>query len=220
MWIPHCLISPTLPPLRYYEGVATGRNPTRLPILEETDEELPSWTETPSATRQFVSYSNSSCLSQVTQYSKDLGSDVIYLDVAGMPFIVLNSLKACNDLLEKHSNIYSNGRRFLPLQRYDTEWREGKRLVTQHLNAPSHQVPILECIIEFVRKSLLPNLLNTPEDFFIHIRNGVGGSIISLAYGLPVKRVNDPWMSLAEEGLTCITSAVLPGKWAVDIFPS
>ncbi|KXN83066.1 O-methylsterigmatocystin oxidoreductase [Leucoagaricus sp. SymC.cos] len=231
MWIPHCLISPTLPPLRYYEGVATGRNPTRLPILEETDEELPSWTETHSATRQFVSYSNSSCLSQVTQYSKDLGSDVIYLDVAGMPFIVLNSLKACNDLLEKRSNIYSNrfhmtmgyelvdGCRFLAMQPYDTEWREGKRLVTQHLNAPSHQTPILECITEFVRKSLLPNLLNTPEDFFNHIRNGVGGSIISLAYGLPVKRVNDPWMALAEEGLTCITSAVLPGKWVVDIFP-
>ncbi|KXN81432.1 O-methylsterigmatocystin oxidoreductase [Leucoagaricus sp. SymC.cos] len=166
-----------------------------------------------------------------TQYLKDLGSDVIYLDVAGMPFIVLNSLKAYNDLLEKRSNIYLNqfhmtmgyelvdGHCFLMMQPYDTEWCEGKRLVMQHLNAPSHQIPILECITEFVRKSLLPNSLNTLEDFFNHIHNSVRKSIISLTYGLLIKQVNDPWMALAEEGLTCITSAVLPRKWVVDIFP-
>jgi hypothetical protein len=59
------------------------------------------------------------------KYSKELGeflykfitgkalknvvdSDIIYIDAAGTPIIILNSLEACNDLLEKRSTIYSS----------------------------------------------------------------------------------------------------------------
>lgn len=31
-----------------------------------------------------------------------------------------------------------------------------------------------------------------------------------------MKRVHDPWIALAEEGLQCLTSAAVPGKYAVD----
>ncbi|KXN83056.1 O-methylsterigmatocystin oxidoreductase [Leucoagaricus sp. SymC.cos] len=100
--------------------------------------------------------------SQYILYRED--SDIVYLDAVGKPFIILNSFEACNDLLEKRSNIYS-------------------------------------------------------KNFLTHVRNGVGGSIISLAYGLPIKRVNDPWIALSEESMTQITAAVVPGKYAVDALP-
>ena len=37
-----------------------------------------------------------------------LGSDIIYLHVLGIHIIVLNSLKAINEVLEKRSSIYSS----------------------------------------------------------------------------------------------------------------
>ena len=45
---------------------------------------------------------------EVTENIFLLESDVIHLSVAGMSLIVLNSVKAANDLLDKRSSIYSN----------------------------------------------------------------------------------------------------------------
>jgi hypothetical protein len=36
------------------------------------------------------------------------GSDIIHADILGSHFVILNSIKAANDLLEKRSSIYSD----------------------------------------------------------------------------------------------------------------
>ncbi|KAJ3562903.1 hypothetical protein NP233_g9292 [Leucocoprinus birnbaumii] len=168
---------------------------------------------------------------EFAKMSKELGSDIVYLDAAGVPFIILNSLEACNDLLEKRASVYSSrftptmvydlieGRRLVALMPYGNEWREGRRMMIKHMSATQNQEPIKSSITDFVKKSLLPNLLATPEDFLIHIRNGVGGSMISLAYGLPIKRTHDPWIDIAEQAMHALTSAAVPGKYAVDVIP-
>lgn len=102
----------------------------------------------------------------------------------------------------------------------------------------SDQAPILSSVKEFVQKSLIPNLLLTPEDLRMHFRkyvysvrcfgtclmsssnhSGIGGAILSLVYGLPIKRVNDPWIALAEQGMHWVTTTTVPGKYAVDVMP-
>ncbi|KAJ3562900.1 hypothetical protein NP233_g9289 [Leucocoprinus birnbaumii] len=164
------------------------------------------------------------------QFSKELNSDIVYLDAFGVPFIVLNSLEACKDLLEKRSSIYSSrfrqtmsyelieGKRLAAMLPYGNEWREARRIMVKHINV-ADQEPILSSITHFVRKSLLPNLLKTPDDFQVHIRNGIGGSMISLVYGLPIKRVNDPWIAIAEQAMHCLTATLVPGQYLVDAFP-
>ncbi|KXN81232.1 O-methylsterigmatocystin oxidoreductase [Leucoagaricus sp. SymC.cos] len=148
------------------------------------------------------------------QYSKDLDSDIIYIDAAGTPFIVLNSRYHQTMAYE-----LIDGRRLFAMLPYGEEWREGRRIMVKHLTS-SDQKPIFSAITDFVHKSLMPNLLTTPDEFQIHIRNGVGGSILSLAYGFPIKRVNDPWIKLAEQGMHSLTSAAAPGKYAVDVIPA
>lgn len=98
------------------------------------------------------------------------------------------------------------------------------------------QTPISSRTRDFIRKSLLPNFLNAPEDFFTHITkcafnksffillsnssiSAVGGSILSFAYGLPVKKANDPLMAQAQAGVECITATAVPGKYVVDVLP-
>ena len=46
---------------------------------------------------------------EITENIKQLpDSDIIHLSAAGMSLIILNSVKAANDLLDKRSSIYSN----------------------------------------------------------------------------------------------------------------
>ncbi|KAH9160855.1 hypothetical protein EDB89DRAFT_1811985, partial [Lactarius sanguifluus] len=42
------------------------------------------------------------------KWSEQLGSDVIHADVMGSHIVIINSMKAANELLEKRSSIYSD----------------------------------------------------------------------------------------------------------------
>ncbi|KAF8972348.1 cytochrome P450 [Flammula alnicola] len=165
------------------------------------------------------------------QWSKELGSDILYLNAAGQSIVVLNSIEAANDLLDKRSSIYSNrphltmasemleGTRFLALMPYGEAWREARRLLQKHLT-PSDQAIYQTRELEFVRKFLLPNLLDTPQHFSKHIWNAVGASIVSLAYGLPICRINDQWIQLAEDGIAVMDGGSVPGRYFVDAIPA
>ncbi|KAH9038272.1 cytochrome P450 [Lactarius hengduanensis] len=70
------------------------------------------------------------------RWSEQLGSDVIHADVMGSHIVIINSMKAANELLEKRSSIYSDRtatRSFgmdynLGLTRYGPAWRHSRHL--------------------------------------------------------------------------------------------
>ncbi|KAF8958858.1 cytochrome P450 [Flammula alnicola] len=135
------------------------------------------------------------------------------------------------DLLDRRSSIYSNrfafwipsirmeGQRLLAFKPYGEAWREGRRLMQKHLS-PSDQAIYQTRELEFVRKFLLPNLLDTPKQFSQHIYNAIGASTISLAYGLQISRVNDQWIRLAQEGIDVLDNGAVPGRYFVDAIPT
>lgn len=47
----------------------------------------------------------------------------------------------------------------------------------------------------------------------------IGGTLISLAYGMDTKPVNDPWIYLAEQAMLASAAAAVPGKYIVDVLP-
>lgn len=49
--------------------------------------------------------------------------------------------------------------------------------------------------------------------------SAVGGTMPFIAYGLRIKRWDDPWIKLAEDTLAVILSSVIPGKYLVDSVP-
>ncbi|KAJ3570794.1 hypothetical protein NP233_g4169 [Leucocoprinus birnbaumii] len=112
-----------------------------------------------------------------------------------------------------------DGKRLFAMLPYGDKWREYRRIMVKHISARENQKPIFLEVERFIQKSLLPNMLSSPTEFLAHIRNGVGGSIISLAYGLSIKKTNDPWITIAEQGMHCLTTAAVPGKHAVDVIP-
>jgi hypothetical protein len=47
----------------------------------------------------------------------------------------------------------------------------------------------------------------------------MGGFIISLAYGIPIKARGDPYLELSEISTKILTDAVTPGSYFVDVLP-
>lgn len=112
-----------------------------------------------------------------------------------------------------------NATRFLAVMPYGDAWRTRRRMFQHHF-PPSDPSGIgISRSEEFVRKYLLPNILTSPGDFRKHIRNIVGGITLSLAYGLQIRRFNDPWINLAEMALHTTTEAAVVGRYFVDIIP-
>jgi hypothetical protein len=112
-----------------------------------------------------------------------------------------------------------NGSRFMAGMPYGETWRARRKMFQRHFpQSPQNQVTISRTE-EFVRKYLLPNLLDTPKEFSKHIRDTVGGIVLSLAYGFRIHPSDDPWIKLAERMSRLVTEAGVPGKYLVDIIP-
>ncbi|KDR66544.1 hypothetical protein GALMADRAFT_259056 [Galerina marginata CBS 339.88] len=164
-----------------------------------------------------------------TRWGKEYNSDVIHLTAAGNDLIIINSFKAAIDLLEKRSSIYSSRPRFtmvtelmgwewfIPGMPYGEPWRERRRAFAKYFHAGNTTV-YQSSQTEFVRK-MLPRLLTNPADFLGITQHAIGGMALSLAYGLPIKPTNDPFVSLSQRAVKSLAEAGVPGAFFVDILP-
>ena len=128
-----------------------------------------------------------------------LSGDLVFFHGLGNNILVLNSMKAINDLLEKRGSIYSDRPAFtvvgdlmglgqvrreplrasgllmliripqsMPLLPCREEWRAHRKLAYTALNATA--VKRYHIIQEDLAAILGKQILETPEDFFGHVR--------------------------------------------------
>ncbi|XP_006459505.1 hypothetical protein AGABI2DRAFT_116472 [Agaricus bisporus var. bisporus H97] len=159
-----------------------------------------------------------------------LGTKFIYLEAVGQPFLIINDYRVAQDLLEKRSALYSSRpqfqmttevigvKRLFIIMPYGDGWRNHRRVFRQYFDSkylPRDQ----EKQLDFIRKSLLPNLFIAPEGAREHVTNYVGSSILSTTYGLPAKTRRDPLVGFAEKTFNDLAAASAPGKYLVNIIP-
>ncbi|KAA1467206.1 CyP450 monooxygenase [Dentipellis sp. KUC8613] len=164
------------------------------------------------------------------QWGRDLGSDIVHVEVLGTHIIVLNTKEVADDLLDKRSSIYSDRPR-MPMMNelmgfywsvgftpYNEWWKHSRRLFHQYFQ-PS-------AVVRFQPKKLrathnfLRRLADSPEDFRDHVRLMAGSVIMDIAYGLDIQSAADPYLQRADEALHIIDKAGNPGSWLVDVIPS
>ncbi|KAH9041581.1 cytochrome P450 [Lactarius pseudohatsudake] len=145
---------------------------------------------------------------------QEIGSDIVHLELLGTHLVVLNSEKVANDLLEKRSSIYSDrldaGSWALSFFPYGTKWRTWHKAFYAHLQ-PSvvHRYHPIETKAS---QQLLCNLLDTPQDFLKHLRQVIGQTSLSIAYGIDVAPRDDPNIALADEALQGMYAAQNKGR--------
>lgn len=65
----------------------------------------------------------------------------------------------------------------------------------------------------------IPWLHHHLDSFHLCLYSNFGSSIMKAVYGIDVKSMNDPYIHTAEQGLTALAEAAMPGRFLVDVFP-
>ncbi|KAJ7723505.1 cytochrome P450 [Mycena maculata] len=164
-------------------------------------------------------------------WSKQYDSDILHLSVAGASVVVLNSLKATDSLLEKRSSIYSDRPR-LPMVNELMGWnfnigmpgqgqrlRAHRRLFRQGFT-PKTSMKYRPKQIAATHRLLQRFQLHNPDTCIDHLRQWASEVIMSVAYGIDVLPVGDPYVELAREAVHTLAAANIPGKYLVDSIPN
>ncbi|KJA22869.1 hypothetical protein HYPSUDRAFT_66825 [Hypholoma sublateritium FD-334 SS-4] len=165
----------------------------------------------------------------LTEYKKTYG-DLVFFHGLGNNILVLNSLAAINDLLDKRGEIYSDRPSFtvvgelmglgqsLPLLPYGKQWREQRKLAHAALSLSS--IKKYYKIQEDMAAMLNEALLDDPNNFCSHVRLTAGRIILSLTYGLSVDTADDQYITHAEKTMELIGKATVPGAFLCDFIPA
>ncbi|EMD37520.1 hypothetical protein CERSUDRAFT_73399 [Gelatoporia subvermispora B] len=146
---------------------------------------------------------------EYAQWSKEYG-DVIFLRAFSQPIVILNSLEAVDDLLERRSSnnsdrltvemIELSGWGWNPgLMRYGTRWRRHRRSFHQLMN--QNAVAKYEPYHYEAARRLLRLLYHEPTEFARHLRYVFGATSLEVAYGIQVAEKDDPLTASAERAL-------------------
>ncbi|KAK7047634.1 hypothetical protein VNI00_006402 [Paramarasmius palmivorus] len=162
------------------------------------------------------------------QYGSNCG--IVHFDAAGKSVIVINSAEVSRDLLEKRSRIYSS-RPSTPMvcdlmgwdwnfgfQRYGERWRAHRRAFSQNFN--TNAAKLFHPHELRATRQLLVRFLEDSEQFRTHLRHHAAEIIMSTAYGINTQPHDDPYVTLAEEAITPLLHALVPGSFLVDAMPS
>ncbi|KAI0259752.1 cytochrome P450 [Gloeopeniophorella convolvens] len=163
------------------------------------------------------------------RWSDDFGSDVVHVDVLGSHIIILNSMEATKQLLERRSSIYSDRPPLVALLEflgmtynigllpYGRHWRYLRSKF--HINFHPAAAKEYEPLEQRATHRLLRSLLAKPGDFPQHLRHMAGQTILSIAYGIDVRPENDPYVTSAEQTLKALALASTNTAFLFDNIP-
>jgi len=161
---------------------------------------------------------------------KDEYGDVFHVNFGGADYIFLSSPQSVKALMDQRSSIYSSrppqplagevasaGRRqlFMP---YGPRYRTVRRISHDLLNA--RIVTSYQPIQDLESKQLLFDMMNDPDNFYLHNRRYSASVIITATYGHRIDSFDHP---LAQKVYSVVNNMQLymePGAWLVDSLPA
>ncbi|PAV15713.1 cytochrome P450 [Pyrrhoderma noxium] len=162
-----------------------------------------------------------------SKWGKTVG-DFIYISLLGKPVVILNSVEAVHDLLDKKAGIYSDRPRFIlhaelfklttfmPFMRNGQNFRDQRRLMQLQLCS--------QAILDYRPTQLvqvhrfLKNVLYSPERFIDHVHRLSASTLVLATYGHEIKSDDDQIYRLARE-MAKKTEIGVPGATIPDLIP-
>ncbi|KAH9987169.1 cytochrome P450 [Russula compacta] len=155
--------------------------------------------------------------------------DLIYLNAAGQPIVVLNSQKVAVDLLDRRAGIYSDrprnivacdimtGGLFFALSGWGDVWHRLRKAASEGLSKNAvkkfYERQTTEAIL------LACDWLADPAQWDRHLRRASVSTILSVIYGYPTVTSEDRTVEIIDDFAERITLAAYPGTYLVEFFP-
>ncbi|KAH9987430.1 CyP450 monooxygenase [Russula vinacea] len=159
--------------------------------------------------------------------SKKYGADIICLHVLSETVVVLNSVSAIKDLLEKRGKTYSDRPSWPIAEICDMDWpifiigmtelwRKGRKLLDRSLRIGA--MVLYRHMMQEKTREFLAQLHANPKDFRAHLELLQGKFIMSLTYGYDLKD-GDKMLEAPVQVAKITTPLFLPGAVLVNNLP-
>ncbi|KAI8974876.1 cytochrome P450 [Trametes punicea] len=154
--------------------------------------------------------------------------DVVTLRAFGSTLIILSSVEAAIELMEKRSSMYADRppsvlsemigwTRNFAFRRYDDQWRTMRRLFWQHFQPSA--VQNYRPIQQREARRFLRKLLEDDSDLDGSIKISVCQTLLNAVYGIPAKDITQRYVELLEESNANVSEAYVPGAFFVEFIP-
>ncbi|EIM85529.1 cytochrome P450 [Stereum hirsutum FP-91666 SS1] len=152
---------------------------------------------------------------------------LVYINVLGQPFIIVNSLQTAIEMLDKKSSIYSDRPFFrfsseivgwlntLALTPYGDRFRDYRRMLHSVIGTRMG-IGNFHIVEEQETHRFLRRVLQTPDEISGHIRWAAGAIILRISHGYPVKDNEDPFITNADIAVDQFSKSAKPGAFLVD----
>ncbi|KAI0764601.1 O-methylsterigmatocystin oxidoreductase [Trametes elegans] len=154
--------------------------------------------------------------------------DLMYLNLFGQPFVVINSREAAAGILEGHSaNTASRPRCvmaelvgymwLLAFQGYSRTWRQRRQAFDKFFHP--HVVTKYRNVHRRSTLRFLQRLLDAPEDYEALSRHALGYTIMDVVYGVRISEESSSLLHVAENASSVFSEIVVPGRFLVQALP-
>ncbi|KAH8892154.1 cytochrome P450 CYP621A2 [Thozetella sp. PMI_491] len=160
--------------------------------------------------------------------SKELGSDVISFNVLGQRVVVLNSVEAAVDLLDKRGANYSDRPRFVLFEQMGwrmtlTFLRWGPRFRTHRkvLQKTFQKSNIIQyrSLQEREARVLIERVLQDPQNWETLLRRFATAVVLGIGFGIHIEDEKDPYIKMSVDASYALGHGGAPAGTLVDFFP-
>lgn len=164
-----------------------------------------------------------------THWGKQYDSDILHLSVLGRSIIVLNSVQAARDLMDKRGANFADRPRFvlfevmgwgvtLTFLRWSPKFKLHRKLLQQSFtqSACKSYRPIQQ---EEARRATRA-LLDKPQDWEMLLRQFSQAIVLQIGFGITVQEQDDPYVKMALDVEEATGQGGVPAGNLVDFFPS
>lgn len=163
-----------------------------------------------------------------TQWGKDYGSDVLHFSVLGRDIIILNSIEAARDLLDKRGANYGDRPRFvlfevmgwgvtLTFLRWSPRFRLHRKMLQQSFTQTACKA--YRPIQAEEAQRAIKTIMHEPQNWEVLLRQYSTAVVLRIGFGIKIQEKDDPYVKMAIDVEEATGEGGVPAATVIDFFP-
>ncbi|AEO62931.1 uncharacterized protein THITE_154420 [Thermothielavioides terrestris NRRL 8126] len=163
------------------------------------------------------------------EWAREYKSDVLYFHTFGTKWIVLHSLAAATELLEKRGANYADRPRFVMFEEMGwsptltwLRWGPKYHLHRRVLRPPFTRSNVGQYAAMQRKEALVccQGMIDNPDHWLTAVRRFAVAIVLKISYGLEVDGPSSRWIRLAENAANAVGKSGAPASSIMDRFPA